>query len=79
MRLDDIDTDWVLLGYTAPSTVDVVGTGSGGIEELLLRLVEDKVFFGGVRVVSGCSVKFISVYFVGKDVGGMARGNVSFF
>jgi hypothetical protein len=76
VRSDEAATNWVLLGYAATNCIDVVGSGSEGFDELLQNLVEDKALFGGVRVTnSDGKVKFFFIFFVGKDLGGMARGN----
>ena len=76
VRSDDSDTNWMLLGYTAPNCIDVVGNGSGGFDELAELLSDDKALFGGIRAVdSGGKIKFYFVYFVGNNLGGMAKGS----
>lgn len=76
VRSDESETNWCLLGYSAANCIDVVGSGAGGFEELLAHLCDDKALFGGLRAINGeGKVKFYFIFFVGKNLGGMARGN----
>lgn len=78
VRSDEAATNWILLGYTASNCIDAIGSGSGGFDELTELLSEDKALFGGIRAVDkDGKVKFYFVYFVGNDLGGMAKGKSS--
>ena len=50
VRSDDNPKNWILLGYADRNCIDVVNSGENGLDELLDHLVDDKVFYGGVRV-----------------------------
>jgi hypothetical protein len=75
IRSDADPTDWALLQYTGqPGVIDVVATGSGGVDEMLTHLSDDKVSFVGGRRSRGGATRFYFFYFVGRDIGSMARG-----
>ncbi len=76
---DGSDTNWLLISYVAGSNsaVHVVATGNGGVSEMLAHLNDDSSFFCVVRCKIGSNIKFYSLFYVGNNVGGMARGKAS--
>jgi len=44
------DINWLLASYTQKNTLALIGSGSGGLDELLSKLEEDNVDFGLIRV-----------------------------
>jgi len=44
------DINWMLASYANKNTLSVIGSGSGGLTELLSKLEEDNVDFGLIRV-----------------------------
>lgn len=67
----------MLLSYADGTTLRVCGSGTGGIDELLLALNDDEAFFGCLRVKIQTSIKFYSLSFVGDNLSGMKRGKAS--
>jgi hypothetical protein len=64
---------------SAPTTVSVKSTGSGGIHELIANVSDDEILFAAVRVDVAGSIKFFHVYFVGANVSGMKKGKASMY
>jgi len=50
-RNDKESQDWILVSYAKKDTLSLIGTGSGGVDELLTRVEDDNVNFGLVRVI----------------------------
>eukprot|EP00933_Yihiella_yeosuensis_P081601 TRINITY_DN95253_c0_g1_i1.p1 TRINITY_DN95253_c0_g1~~TRINITY_DN95253_c0_g1_i1.p1 ORF type:complete len:142 (-),score=35.20 TRINITY_DN95253_c0_g1_i1:503-928(-) len=74
VRSDADPLTWLLLSYEGKTKLKVFSSGSGGSQELLESIVEDQVFFGGLRTKAG---KFLCIMFMGEDVGGMAKGRAA--
>ena len=68
-----------LLLNVRANKASLVAEGSGGVEDLFLNLSEADVYFGVIRVAVRDKVKFFSVFFVGSEVGGLARGKASLY
>lgn len=86
VRADEEDTNWLLLTYQEEdkeprkknsAKMKVFSSGSGGLDELLSHLDDEKVFFGCVRAVVDGGTKFYSLSFIGDQLGGMKRGKAS--
>jgi hypothetical protein len=90
VRNDQTPTDWALLGYanmaqTKEMDIELVGSGTGGVEELKQHLRDDNIFYGivrltddidtGIGVVS--AVKFAFIHFMGNDIKPLARARVT--
>lgn len=78
---DDKDaTNWILLGFPK-KTLDVVGSGSGGLSELVGKFDDAEVMFAAFKVlgvddkaaVTSSRSKYIGVTFVGGNVSGMKK------
>lgn len=73
--------DWVLLGYKDNSSLEVVGTGTGGANALKDKLSEDNCFFGYVRfkieVEETTREKFALIRFKGQNASVMRKGKMS--
>jgi hypothetical protein len=75
---DFAQTSWIALTIDAAKKVVVYGQGSGDLTELLSKISDDDIYFGGLRVkTTSGSVKFLQFYFVGANVGGMKKGKAS--
>mmetsp|Transcript_3686 Transcript_3686/g.8064 ORF Transcript_3686/g.8064 Transcript_3686/m.8064 type:complete len:147 (+) Transcript_3686:50-490(+) len=74
VRDDSQEETWLLLKYEGKAKLAVHTTGAGGGKELLQKLTEDEVFFGGFRTSDG---KFHCLQFVGEGVGAMAKGRAA--
>ena len=74
---DDHDPiQWLLIGYTSPSSVALIQSGER-FDEMLSHMNDDECFFGALRgKVSGAD-KFFSLSFVGENVNGMKKGKAS--
>jgi ssRNA-specific RNase YbeY (16S rRNA maturation enzyme) len=74
VRSNDTPTNWVLFTYSesGKNTLELVGKGSGGVEELKSHLDEAKMFYGLVRVTekidNSITVKFVFVIWCGTKV-----------
>jgi len=86
VRSDGNDVDWMLIGYTDLSQtkdmqIDLVGTGTGGVEELKHHLRDDGIFYGLVRMTdqidNSITVKFVFIHFMGNNLKPMARARVT--
>jgi Cofilin/tropomyosin-type actin-binding protein len=49
VRHDASSDDWVLVGYSGPEQVALLGTGTGGIEALKGSLPENDICYGLLR------------------------------
>jgi hypothetical protein len=76
---DNCPTNWVLVSYVGGSTanVGVIGIGEGGLDEMIQALNDSSAFFGAIRCSVNGSIKFFSFFFIGENLGGMARGKAS--
>jgi len=82
LRNDSTQTNWVLAKHTNNeiNLIELAGTGSGGVQELLDNLSPDNVMYGLVRETEqidlSTTVKFVFVYFVGEEVPFAKRGRI---
>lgn len=75
---DPNSTTWMALTIDATKKVNVAGTGSGDISNLIASLSEDEIFYGGLRInTQGGQVKFIHFFIVGSNVSAMKKGKAS--
>jgi len=76
-------TNWILFTYseTAKNTLDFVGSGTGGVEELKTHLVDSKMFYGMVRVIdqidNSSTVKFVFIIWCGNKVPFVQKGKMT--
>jgi len=76
-------TNWILFTYseTAKNTLDFVGSGTGGVEELKTHLVDSKMFYGMVRVIdqidNSSTVKFVFIIWCGTKVPFVQKGKMT--
>jgi hypothetical protein len=80
VRDDSVSTNWMLLGYgTTKKTLELYGTGEGGLPEFVSNLKEDEVTYGYVRVIYGDSQrsKFVFVTYVPEGLSGMSRAKAN--
>lgn len=83
LRNDSSETDWVLTGFVEGSqnVVGLIGSGSGGVEELKSHLRDNNVYYGMVRRVDYVdehkTIKFAFIYFLGNSISPMWKGRVS--
>jgi len=74
VRSDNSGINWVLFTYSESNknTIDLVGQGAGGVEELKTHLNESKMFYGLVRVTekidNSITVKFVFIIWCGTQV-----------
>lgn len=61
IRDDNSSVSWMLLGYADPSTIQVISSGEGSIEEFIPSLSDDAIYFGVFRAFVAGSMKFFSV------------------
>jgi hypothetical protein len=82
VRNDSTETNWVLAGHVEGNldTVRLVGSGVGGVDELVSHLDSSTVQYGFVRnsqkIDLSTTVKFIYIYFVGSNVPALQRGKI---
>jgi len=83
VRKNVASTNWCLFTYSesAKNTLELVGKGSGGIEELKQRLNETKMFYGLVRVTdqidNSVTVKFVFIIWCGERVPFVQKGKMT--
>ncbi|KAM9969171.1 hypothetical protein ACTFIW_003722 [Dictyostelium discoideum] len=83
LRNDSTPTDWVLLSFESPKSqkIKLVGSGSGGVAELVEHLQDDLVGFALVRKIDKIddseTVKFAFINFIGEKVGILQKGKIS--
>jgi len=83
VRSNDTPTNWCLFTYSEAkkNTLDLVGSGSGGIEELKGHLSETKMFYGLVRVQdkidNSVTIKFVFVIWCGEKVPFVQKGKMT--
>jgi len=77
------DTNWTLFTYSdsAKNTIELVGSGSGGVDELKSHLDESKMFYGLARVIDRIdnseTVKFVFICFCGNKVPFVQKGKMT--
>ena len=67
------DTNWVTAKYKTNNWIVLDDTGTNGFPGLQQRCTSTALLFAGIRIQS-CT---IFLYYVGSDVGGMAKGRAS--
>lgn len=81
VRKDSSDTHWVIAVYASKFTLDLLGKGSGGFDEFMGALDEEKACFGLYRttdVYDGhTTVKFVFVKYQPQNIAPMKRGEIS--
>jgi len=74
VRSNDNPQNWLLFTYSdsAKNTLDFVGSGTGGVEELKTHLNDNKACYGFVRVTdkidNSVTVKFVFIVWCGEKV-----------
>jgi hypothetical protein len=83
VRSDKDDTKWLLVADhpTARNKLALAGTGTGGLDEVVPLLEDDKVQYAYVRVeyandAESKRIKFALVVWIGQDVKPLRRGRV---
>jgi len=76
---DDGSDDNFLLTNVLEQRVELVATGSGGLEELLQHINADDIYYGFIRVTASSRIKFVHLFIVGENVGGMKKGKASLY
>jgi hypothetical protein len=69
-------TQWLLIGYSNSSTVNLIQNGEK-FEEMLSFMTDDECLFGVFRVRLSGADKFCSLSFVGENLNGMKKGKAS--
>lgn len=80
VRDDNTDTNWLLLGYGgSKKTLQLYGSGKGGLKEFVAKLPENEVVYGYLRVVYGDSgrSKFVFVTYVPDTLSGLAKAKAN--
>jgi len=83
VRSNDSQTNWVLFTYSesGKNTLEIVGTGSGGVNELKSHLNEKKMAYGLVRVTekidNSVTVKFVFIIWCGTAVPFVQKGKMT--
>jgi hypothetical protein len=81
LRSNDTPTNWVLFTYAGKNSLQLVGSGSGGIEELKPHLNESSASYGLVRVTdqidNSTTIKFVFIVWVGEKVPFVQKGKVT--
>jgi len=83
VRSNDTPTNWVLFTYSesGKNTLEIVGTGSGGVNELKGHLNEAKMAYGLVRVTekidNSVTVKFVFIIWCGTKVPFVQKGKMT--
>jgi len=77
---NDKENNWILASYTSKDTLSLVGTGSGGLDELLEKVEEEIPSFGLVRVEETIdkskTTKFAYIYWIPESVKPMKKAEV---
>lgn len=82
VRTDSDDTNWLVFGYTENNkAIELQGTGSGGLEELLQQFKPDQSQYGYCALITGDEeskrTKFILLSWCGTGVGALKRAKMS--
>jgi hypothetical protein len=82
VRNDKTPTNWVLLSYNGENSNDVqlVGSGDGGVNELISHLQDNIVGYGLVRVSerfdNSDTVKFVFIKWIGESIHRMLKARL---
>jgi len=83
IRSDDSATNWLLVGYdeNQKDTLKLVGSGSGGMNELKTQLDSNQVLYGIFRVIGvdqdSRRTKYVFVTFIGSGLSPLKRARTS--
>jgi len=83
IRNDQTPTNWLLLSYAPNSknALELVGSGTGGADELAQHLEDTKVYYGIVRaeevIDQSVTVKFAFVHYLGDRTPPLLKARVS--
>ncbi|KAJ3428443.1 coactosin [Anaeramoeba flamelloides] len=82
VRDDNTETNWMACGYVGKTNdLEMIGSGSGGIDEMKSLFDPTLVIYGYLRVIAGDEEskrpKFVFVVWVGENCGVMRRARVS--
>ncbi len=87
IRADDGQTNWMLLGYDEANSnsksikIELVGKGTGGYDEFIQQLSEDRAMYGVFKVIAvdddSRRTKFVFVTFLGPKLPPLKRARVS--
>ena len=75
MTSSDSEESWVLLKLTSPTAAALYRAGLS-IDDLILSLSDDDVFFGAQKVMIDSNIKYFKFYFIGAEVSGMKKAKV---
>eukprot|EP01101_Sappina_pedata_P009271 TRINITY_DN5360_c0_g1_i1.p1 TRINITY_DN5360_c0_g1~~TRINITY_DN5360_c0_g1_i1.p1 ORF type:complete len:347 (+),score=198.80 TRINITY_DN5360_c0_g1_i1:40-1041(+) len=73
VRANNDETDWTLIGYEGKTNnIKLVGSGAGGLDELISHLKEDEILYGIYRTTdtidNTVAIKFVLIIWVGEKV-----------
>jgi len=81
VKSDSDPTNWLLIGYENPKTLKVLGTGSGGVDEMASKLDDTQIYYGYFRVVEqvdkSVTAKFGTLKLMTNNVSPLLRGKVA--
>jgi hypothetical protein len=83
LRKDGQNVDWLALAYVKDSKdqIELVGHGSGGVNELLKVINDDNCFYCLLRVAERVdesdTIKFVYIKYLGTRVKPMQKGRIS--
>jgi hypothetical protein len=80
VRDDNTDANWLILGYGgSKKTLQLYGSGDGGLQEFVSKLPAAEVVYGYVRVKYGDSgrAKFVFVTYVPDSLSGLAKAKAN--
>lgn len=81
VKSDTDDTNWLLIGYENPKTLKILGSGSGGVDEMASHLDDTQIFYGYFRVVEqvdkSVTAKFGTLKLMTNNVSPLLRGKVA--
>lgn len=81
VRDDSHDADWMLASYIKKNQIGLIGSGEGGLSQLVDALEDTKVNFGFLRVVEmvdrSTTVKFIFVKWMPRNISTMLKAEVA--
>lgn len=81
VRNDATETNWALFGYSDKNKICLVGTGTGGVDEMSQHLDPKQVMYGVARIVeiidASTTVKFAMISWLGEQVNPMSKARVS--
>jgi hypothetical protein len=81
VRKDATETNWALFNYANDSTLQLVGTGTGGVEELASRLDDSQIWYAFFRTTAQqdktTKVIFCSLKLLSMNVSTVARAKIT--